>query len=101
VTVAYYKTRNGTDQEKEAAKVKFYGEDLPKHLAFFNNLLPNDHHWFVGSRISLADISLFSILDMLEKTEVQKHHGSFPKLHENHERVRRHVHNYLETRPPQ
>jgi len=66
---------------------------VPKHLAFFNNLLPNDHHWFVGSRISLADISLFATLDLLEKSEVQKHLGSFPKLLENHERVRRQLHN--------
>jgi len=35
VFTAFFKTRNGTDQEKEAAKVKFYGEDLPKHLTFF------------------------------------------------------------------
>jgi len=99
VTQSYYKTRQGTDQEKEAAKVDFYGNVLPKYFGFFNGLLPDGHHWFVGNRISLADISVFALVDNLEKTEVQKHFDKFPKLHENSERVRRQLHSYLESRP--
>jgi len=99
VQTAYLKTRNGTDQEKEAAKVDFFANVVPKFLGFFNNLLADGHHYFVGNRISLADIALFNLLDNLDKTEVQKNCEKFPKLHENHERVRRHLHSYLESRP--
>jgi len=100
LTQAYYKTRNGTDQEKEAAKVDFFGNVLGKHLTSFNGLIPDGHNWFVGTRISLADLAVFNVLDSLDKTEVTKQFEKFHKLRDVVERVRRQLHNYLETRPP-
>jgi len=98
LNTAFSKIRQAPEEDKEKAKAEFYGNALSKHLALFNNLIHDGNHWFVGERISLADIALFFVLDEIDKGEAQKHLEKLPKLHQNHERVRSHLHSYLSSR---
>jgi glutathione S-transferase len=86
---------------KEAvAKVK--AEDSPKFLGFFEKLLKeNGTGYFVGNRLTLADIIVFDVATgMLE--DIVDINDSFPLLKKNVETVRAHskIGPYVASRAP-
>ena len=59
----YQSVRKLKDDEKEKGMEKWFSETLPEKLELLENILCKEHELFsVGSRLSLADIILFSFI---------------------------------------
>jgi len=61
--------------------------------------LHEDGWWFVGEKVSLADVAVFNLWEGLSAEEVNRHLTSYPKLHRNREKVRELLGHYLNSRP--
>eukprot|EP00695_Tsukubamonas_globosa_P002233 TRINITY_DN3340_c0_g1_i1.p2 TRINITY_DN3340_c0_g1~~TRINITY_DN3340_c0_g1_i1.p2 ORF type:complete len:229 (-),score=128.73 TRINITY_DN3340_c0_g1_i1:157-771(-) len=67
--------------QKEAAAAKFTTEQLPKHLGNLQNILnKNATGYFVGSKLSWADIAVYNIIDYLN-AQFGEHIKPFAALH--------------------
>ena len=62
----------------EATK-KYHDETMPKHLANFERML-GDNEWFVGGKISVADITVFDVMQVMCTALFPKALDNFPKL---------------------
>ena len=59
----YQSVRKLKDEEKEKGMEKWFSETLPEKLELLENILCKEHELFsVGTRLSLADIILFSFI---------------------------------------
>ena len=61
------------------AEKKFVNEDLPKHVGNIERQL-GDNEWFVGGKLSVADIAVYDALTSKCRSLVPDCLGAFPKL---------------------
>ena len=61
------------------AEKKFINEDLPKHVGNIERQL-GDNEWFVGGKLSVADIGVYDALTSKCRNLVPDFLGAFPKL---------------------
>lgn len=55
--------RENDQVKKKAMRVELTNHDLPKYFGYLEDILnANNSHWFVGGKISIADIAVWSLL---------------------------------------
>jgi len=88
--------------EGEGGVEKFFGVELPAKLkALEKTLSPNDK-WVIGDSVSLADVTLFSLVDFFDdKPKIVKILQSTPKLFESYHHLSNlpQIKEWLNTRP--
>ena len=69
------------------ATQKYHDEIMPKHLANFERIL-GDNEWFVGGQISVGDITVFDVIQVMCTALFPKALDNFPNLKAHQEKIR-------------
>ena len=81
VKTSYQPYRQLEGEAKQEGLDKFFGEELPAKLKALEKTLAPSDRWVIGTSASLADITLFSLVEFFDdKSRVIKILESTPKL---------------------
>lgn len=90
------------EQKKAEAKKKLEEEQLPKSFENLDKYLEKGSGYFVGDKISWADLSMFRLLEALSLGGFSPDPAKYPKIVALEEKVKSHpkIADYLARRPP-
>ena len=81
VKTSYQPYRQLEGEAKQKGFEKFFGDDLPTKLQALEKTLAPADKWVIGNSASLADITLFSLVEFFDdKSKIVEILGSNPKL---------------------